>query len=216
VTEADLEILHAASAVLGPATLLVGSAGLTRVAARSRVPKPRRHRPRPAGRVLTVLGSYSAMARRQGAALAASTEVTAVPLDSPFGPAEQRQAAAALAAAIGDVLLLPDPATEVKPARAAEVAAAMSAVAGEFLRTRHHELAGAVLTGGETARSVLLAAGESRLSVLGELEPGVVLGSAPALDDLPLVTKAGAFGTSETLERACRALHGRTAAPMSH
>lgn len=211
-TDADLEILHAASIELGPAALPVGSAGLTRAAVRSGSPRPWRAQPRRAGPVLTVSGSYSAVARRQSAVLAASAEVTVVPLSSPFGSVEEREAAADLAAATGDVLLVPDPAAEVRPERAAEVAAAMSAATGEFLLARHHELAGVVLTGGETARSVLLAAGVSGLSVLGELEPGVVLGVAPALGDLPLVTKAGAFGTPETLERAREALHGRTAA----
>jgi D-threonate/D-erythronate kinase len=207
VTDRDLAVLAAASAELGPAAVPVGSAGLTRAAVLHRPPSPRRNRPRNAGPVLIVVGSYSAVARQQREVLASSAEVRVVPLDSPFGAAEQRSAAADLAAAVGDMLLLPDPDVEVNPGRAAEVAAALSAVTGEFLRARHHELAGVVLTGGETARSVLLAAGVSRLSVLGELEPGVVLGSAPELGDLPLVTKAGAFGAPGTLDRACQALH---------
>jgi 4-hydroxythreonine-4-phosphate dehydrogenase len=78
-----------------------------------------------------------------------------------------------------------------------------------LLRERHTELAGVVLTGGETARAVLLAAGAHSFTVLGELDPGVVLSRVPALGNLPLVTKAGAFGEPATLDRARRTLHDR-------
>jgi len=60
-----------------------------------------------------------------------------------------------------------------------------------------------VATGGETARAVLTALGATGLRLVGEIEPGVPLAVAPlAGRDLPVVTKAGAFGTPETLARA--------------
>jgi uncharacterized protein YgbK (DUF1537 family) len=158
-----------------------------------------------------VLGSYSELARMQRTAITASGEVDVVMVMAPFGPDEQRRAADELAASTGDVLLIPDPTAPVRREQANEVAAALATAAGRLLRERHGELAGLVLTGGETGRAVLLALGVHSFTVLGELDPGVVISCVPTLGDLPLVTKAGAFGEPATLERARRALHNRTA-----
>lgn len=206
-TEQDLEVLAAAGSALGPDVLLVGSAGLTRVAARSRGTGARDF-PLPApGSVLTVLGSYSGLAREQRAALMASGEVTAVAIAAPFGLGQQDHALAQLSRVDGDVLLVPDPAAAVERRNAAAVAAALAAVAGRYLAGHRETLAGLVLTGGETARAVLLAAGVTGFEVLGEVEPGVVRSSVPGLGGLPLITKAGAFGEPRTLEHARRTLH---------
>ncbi|GAA5162690.1 MULTISPECIES: four-carbon acid sugar kinase family protein [Amycolatopsis] len=207
VTEADLEVLHAAGEALGPDVLLVGSAGLTRVAARKRGLHAPSFPPAAPGSVLTVLGSYSALAREQRAALMASGEVTTVAVKAPFGPAEQSIAGVELSTVEGDVLLVPDPGAPVERKHAAEVASALASVAGRYVTERRHALAGLVLTGGETARAVLLAAGVRGFAVLGELAPGVVRSAVPALGGLPLITKAGAFGAPDTLEHARRALH---------
>jgi len=209
VTDDDLEILQAAATELGPGVLVVGSAGLTRAAVRGRTPWPRREIPRPAGPVLTVLGSHSGTARKQRAALTASGEVDVAMVMFPYGQDQQRLAATELVTAHGDMLLLPDPTAPVHRERASEVAAALAAVTARLLRERHSDLAGLVLTGGETARAVLLAAGAHSFTVLGELDPGVVLSRVPALGELPLVTKAGAFGEPATLDRARRTLHDR-------
>ncbi|WP_160148765.1 four-carbon acid sugar kinase family protein [Amycolatopsis alkalitolerans] len=214
-TDADLQILNAAAATLGPQVLLVGSAGLTRVAARARGAGPRPFPPAPDGAVLTVLGSYSALAAEQRAALMASGEVTAVPLAAPFGLAERNRAAAMLAATDGDTLLVPDPGAPVERARAADVADALAAVAARCLSANRERLCGLILTGGETARAVLLAAGVTGFDVLGEVEPGVVRASVPALGGLPLITKAGAFGGPGTLEHARRSLHERAVHPTA-
>jgi uncharacterized protein YgbK (DUF1537 family) len=211
VTDDDLETLQAATTELGPGVLVVGSAGLTRAAVRGRTPRPRARSaaPRQDGPVLTVLGSYSALARKQRTALTASGEVDVAMVMFPYGQDQQRLAATELLTANGDVLLVPDPTAPVDRERAGEVAAALAAVTTRLLRERHTELAGVVLTGGETARAVLLAAGAHSFTVLGELDPGVVLSRVPALGNLPLVTKAGAFGEPATLDRARRTLHDR-------
>ncbi|GAB3569359.1 four-carbon acid sugar kinase family protein [Amycolatopsis endophytica] len=212
VTEADLEVLHAAGAALGPDALLVGSAGLTRVAARARGFAGPLSVPASTGSVLTVLGSYSTLAREQRAALTASGKVTTVTIAAPFGPGEQSRAAAELSAADGDVLLAPDPHAPVERAHAREVASALAAVAAAHVSQRRTTLAGLILTGGETARAVLLAAGVRGFAVHGEIAPGVVHSTIPALGGLPLITKAGAFGAPDTLERARRTLHAPAAA----
>ena len=63
-----------------------------------------------------------------------------------------------------------------------------------------------VLTGGETARAVLDTMGVAALRVWGEVEPGVALSTTQS--GLLVITKAGAFGTPDTLERCRTALKG--------
>jgi D-threonate/D-erythronate kinase len=65
-------------------------------------------------------------------------------------------------------------------------------------------LGGLVATGGETARAVLDALGIHRLRLLGELEPGLPFSVADSwIRPLPVITKAGAFGSPQALIR-CR------------
>jgi D-threonate/D-erythronate kinase len=215
MTDEDLLVLATAATELGSEVLLTGSAGLARVLARAHSPH---HRPRTArpGRVLTVLGSYAPIAREQRAVLATSGEVTEVALKAPFGPAERAVAAAGLAGAPGDALLLPDPRAALDRTRAAEVAAALAKVAKEYVEPRQATFGGLILTGGETARAVLLALDVTEFTVLGEIEPGVVHSLVPALGELPLVTKAGAFGDPATLDRARRRLRRPPLAQPAH
>ena len=63
---------------------------------------------------------------------------------------------------------------------------------------------GLVLTGGETARSVLDRLGVATLRLVGEVEPGIPLSVATVVTPagslcLPVVTKAGAFGSPHSL-----------------
>lgn len=215
VTDDDLRVLNDAAAELGPQVLLAGSAGLARVAVPESQPstRPAAHRPGP---VLTVLGSYASIALEQRAALTASGEVTEVALKAPFGLAQRTPAVAELAAVTGDALLVPDPDTPVDRSHAADVATSLAEVARQYAGPRREQLGGLVLAGGETARAVLLALGVSEFTVLGELEPGVVGSTVPALGGLPLVTKAGAFGGPGTLDRARRRLHDTAWPGSSH
>ena len=65
-------------------------------------------------------------------------------------------------------------------------------------------IGGLVVTGGATARAVAATLGARRLRLLAEPEPGVVAG---LLDDLPIVLKAGGFGSPRTLLDAMAFLH---------
>jgi 4-hydroxythreonine-4-phosphate dehydrogenase len=58
-----------------------------------------------------------------------------------------------------------------------------------------------VLTGGETARSVLDGLGVAALRLVSEVEPGIPLSVAIVEDSrcLPIITKAGAFGSPHSL-----------------
>jgi uncharacterized protein YgbK (DUF1537 family) len=63
------------------------------------------------------------------------------------------------------------------------------------------------------ARALLAAVGATGIHLVGEVEPGVPLGVTDSTPPLPVVTKAGAFGTPATLARcreALRRLSGRS------
>jgi uncharacterized protein YgbK (DUF1537 family) len=75
---------------------------------------------------------------------------------------------------------------------------------------RLHPLRGLILTGGDTARAVCRHLGVSSFELLAEIEPGVPLGRliGHTSTTYPAVTKAGGFGTEQTLVRALRQLKG--------
>jgi 4-hydroxythreonine-4-phosphate dehydrogenase len=69
------------------------------------------------------------------------------------------------------------------------------------------EFAGLFCTGGETARALLDTTGAVGIRLIGEIEPGIPLGIAEGGPRLAIVTKAGGFGTAETLLNCRAALH---------
>jgi 4-hydroxythreonine-4-phosphate dehydrogenase len=80
----------------------------------------------------------------------------------------------------------------------------LSSALAQFLLPLAWRISGLFCTGGETARALLAAAGAVGIRLVGEVEPGVPLGTIEGWHKLPIVTKAGAFGTPQTLVR-CRA-----------
>lgn len=56
-----------------------------------------------------------------------------------------------------------------------------------------------VATGGETARALLLALGTQSLQLIREVEPGIPLSLTLGQRSIPVITKAGAFGSSAAL-----------------
>jgi D-threonate/D-erythronate kinase len=77
-------------------------------------------------------------------------------------------------------------------------------------------LGGLVATGGETARAALDALGIRRLRLLGEVEPGLPISVADHwVRPLPVVTKAGAFGSTQALVLCREFLRGRRRVRMS-
>ncbi len=206
--------------------LWVGSAGLAEVLPEA-LGLPRRA-PRPAGaaqargRVLIVAGSLSQVTHRQIVALDASRRVTTVELDprAIAGPAAARdpeleRAGRALGAALdlGDALLAVRPErAPVAEAEGGEVAARIAEALGEVAAAaaRAYAVGGLVLTGGETARSVCRQLGVTGVELMAEVEPGVPVGRlvGAAVPPLATVTKAGAFGSDQTLVRALQYLKG--------
>jgi uncharacterized protein YgbK (DUF1537 family) len=105
---------------------------------------------------------------------------------------------------LDDVVVLATP--EADRRDAGEAAAALADRALHWARSHHPRAV--VLTGGATARAVGHRIGATSLRILGELEPGIPVGSfADGLwQGVPVVTKAGGFGTPETLLDVVRVL----------
>ena len=204
VSDQDLRDIAAAAELLDFPALLVGSGGLAGHIAGHEGTHARKALAMRANRTLTVIGSYSDLARQQTEALVgggaehitldhATLDDTAVP----------RQVAQAMART--DVVLTPDPMGIVDKTQALVVAEALARATAAGIG--HCDAL--VLTGGETATSVLKALGVGSFTVLGEIEPGVVMSLLP--EPLPLlVTKAGAFGDAGTLARTKQFLTGTT------
>jgi 4-hydroxythreonine-4-phosphate dehydrogenase len=153
--------------------------------------------------IVAVVGSFSPVTTQQVDELASQSDVHVARLDAATwmeAPATVAQtvATAQACAEHGDPVVLavsgsaPDASSRTLVRRMAEAA--------EPLLQRASTL---VLTGGDTARSVLDSLGVERLQVLGELEPGICLSRDGARF---IVTKAGGFGDSQSLVRVLRHL----------
>lgn len=196
VSDDDLKRVATASALLDFPALLVGSGGLAgHIAPRGEARDVLQEHARCVTRTLTVIGSYSGLARQQTEALvAAGAEHITLNNQALEDPAVAQKVVAAMVRT--DVVLTPDPMGAVDKSQALVVAEALARATAAGVE--HCEAL--VLTGGETATAVLKALGAGSFTVIGEIEPGVVMSLLP--EPLPLlVTKAGAFGDAGTLAR---------------
>ena len=210
-TDADLDAIVAAGLAMS-GMVWAGSGGLTIPLARALSPggapesEPVTRR---LGPILVAVGSASSISREQLERLTAEARVRPLSirpqalLDGPDGSG-WRPASRGIVAAVGrpgqdTVAVAIDAETPADPALRPALAAAFGLMVGRQLG----RFGALVVTGGETARAVLSAAGVRALEVRGELEPGVVLSMAGAL---PVVTKAGAFGEPDSLVGAVEAL----------
>jgi 4-hydroxythreonine-4-phosphate dehydrogenase len=211
-TDDDLTRIAHAGALLKTAVVWAGSAGLARhlpAALGLRPSEPIAASARWAeGPVLALVGSRSSIAREQARLLAQEPEVETFNLDPEMLAAGERgagwnRAAAALARALDagrDALLVIEAGESVDLTRAPLLAAAL----GRLAAAQAGRIGGLIATGGDIARAALGAMGASGLSLLTEVEPGVPIGLTDTAPALRVVTKAGAFGTAQTLQR-CRA-----------
>jgi len=213
--EGDLRRIAEAGARVGRPVIWVGSAGLARhlpAALALRPEKRVRERTveRASRRILTLVGSRSTLAREQARFLGEEPGVATLVLDESTLLAGEQSAAwsrsaellqAALAHGQDPLLIIGLGAKvelEHAPALASAVARLAAAQAGR--------IGGLVATGGDIARAALDALNASGLHLAGEVEPGVPLGFADTEPPLPVVTKAGAFGTKAALQRSRAAL----------
>lgn len=218
--EEDLRSIASAGARLARSVVWAGSGGLARhlpaALGLRRDPARATPRPRPArGSVLVLVGSRSSIAREQARRLEAEPGVVRVELDPQSllrGERECGGPGAALEAALesGRDVLVAVGEHPMGLERANELAAA----AGRLVAPHAARLAGVAVTGGDMARALLAALGAPGLHLLGEVEPGVPLGvvdvaprgGVDVATTLPVATKAGAFGSPETLVRCLAAL----------
>lgn len=147
---------------------------------------------------LLVVGSASGPAREQlqGLANSGTPVITLSPADLLAGTADVAPLAKALTS--GPAAVTVD-ASAVDPESSSRIAAALARSIAPLAKGRP-----LMLTGGETARSVLDALGVQQLQVLGEVEHGAVLSLTPA--GTPVVTRPGSFGNPNSLHTVLAAL----------
>ena len=215
-TDEDLEIL--VHAVASPRDVLwVGSPGLARalgvsVARRiSEVPIRRG-----AQRLIVAVGSLNPVSRRQLDALRRGADSIVIEVDAasalndPGAAARialESAPAARIASGLEIVIVTSSAAnaTSVDPAPV-RVAEAIARVV-ESLHC-DHPFDGFVLTGGDTAVSVVRRLGAMGIELESEFAPGVAVGSFFGNTSARVLTKAGGFGDDAALVGACRYLRG--------
>ncbi|MGE8682433.1 MAG: D-threonate kinase [Achromobacter marplatensis] len=209
-TDADLERLARAIGLLGEHALPVGAGGLAvplaRVWAGADQTAP----------VVVVVTSQHSAARAQAAALQASGADTWTPSLAQLAddaawqawsqPLLQHHAQAPAEA--GTVLLLA-PEGQLAGLDSETVAERLGSLAAQLITTSR--AAGVIATGGDGARSVLVALAARGIALVDEVMGGVPLGTLTGgmAAGLPVVTKAGGFGTEDVLVRAVRAIRDR-------
>lgn len=199
-TDDDLDRLVAAVPHLDD-VLWVGSPGLAAALARRCACGDRvaasAPAPAPARRPLVVVGSANPSTRRQLAALRTQSDVRGVTVGEDPAPSVR-----ALRALTSPVLTLRTPDERRTPRTARALARSLAAVVQALAEERLVDAL--VLTGGETATTVLQALGIDRIDLIDEPEPGVARGTPPLPSSLPVLIKAGGFGDDELLLRLCR------------
>jgi uncharacterized protein YgbK (DUF1537 family) len=218
-TGADLAALAQVSAAMSEPLFWVGSGGLARELAAlpdlfdpASTARADAARPVPAGAVLILVGSLSAVSERQCAMLrerAGVAELIVPPVvlregerHEAWSEWDERIGAGLRAGA--DLIVRIGRDNAFDPAEGARLSTALAALVAPHFG----HLGGLIATGGETARAMLGAAGIGSLELLAEVEAGVAV-ARPATAAFPaIVTKAGAFGSEHALYGAYRHLRG--------
>jgi uncharacterized protein YgbK (DUF1537 family) len=163
------------------------------------------------GRILVAVGSRNPVSRKQTAYLAARAGIRPIVLESErnfryeviTGAVAQLQAQWNSGQRIG-LLLTPETAAGQNVALYL-----MSSALYLYKNACSHPIDGLIVTGGETAVQFLTGFDAIGMRIAGQLQPGIVHGSLVSAngsdkrwcDGLPMITKAGGFGTEETLAR---------------
>ncbi|MFJ7045550.1 four-carbon acid sugar kinase family protein [Streptomyces sp. NPDC101112] len=207
--DGDLDRLVAAVPRLDE-VLWVGSPGLAAALARrcARATGPGVSPPAPARRPLVVVGSTNPATRRQLTELHGSGDVQGVTVG--VDPASAVEALRGLTA---PVLTLRTPDERHPPQTAQALARSQAAVVQAL--AEDHTVDALVITGGETAITVLQPLGATGIDLIDEPEPGVVRGSLTGRLPLPVLIKAGGFGDDAMLQRLCHLVRHRPA-PGEH
>lgn len=200
-TEADMTAI--ASRYIGRSDLvLAGSTGLMRALARVSERGPHRaSAPPPSRRVLIVVGSMNVRSREQLDTLQPrGTPIFTLAADTDLPP---------MADAIGtqfsttDVVAIT---TSAAPADARQVAQRLSHVVARVIEQAFVDAL--VVTGGDTLAEILERLGTHSLRVCREIEPGIPLCILDQPRAIPLITKAGGFGSADIFLKALHTLQG--------
>ncbi len=209
-TEADLQAIAKSSRALGPGTVLAGSAGLARyILSDPEFPRTagapgRGHATAlEKGPTLFVVGSLSEASRQQARMLAAAPDIETFTHPQHSLLMNETTAWHDYAGLVSkslergkDVLLMLDSTEQFTDTQIRLLTTSLA----QMLHPLADHAGALVATGGETARTVLQAWGVSHLRLLGEVEPGLPYSKTEGWTrDILVLTKAGGFGTRETL-----------------
>jgi len=204
-TNADLDAIVANHAS-DPDLLWVGSPGLAAALARHYLPECSAPASRlEAHRILVVVGSLHDANReqidtltRQGVPLVTMT---------PTGAGCLQDLEAALMHSSTAILATRRSVEEtISPA-------ALADRVGTIVAAAKQHFDGLVVSGGDTARRIVDCLNGSSIRLHGETEPGIPVGFLTANVSMPFITKAGGFGSKDSLETAVRKLLVRRDAP---
>jgi len=207
-TDQDLRTIATATVALGRGTVWAGSAGFAyhlpkAVALPAKTPA-NSDQPLASGPTLFLVGSSAGVSREQAAALTSSSEIIAItipPSDLLAGTqsAKRREHERRLAEAFGakrDVVVLLGTEDKLK----IDAGRLLSSALAQMVAPYASKVGALVVTGGETARLVLQTWGVTGLRLIKELEPGLPFSITENWSRrLPVITKAGDFGNSQTL-----------------
>ena len=200
-TDEDLRTL-AKAAVAENIRLLCGSAGLSRALGqvlnlRSSVPAPGVAIPKE-GSILVVAGSCHPATHRQIECASRSGTVVLPPTSLDMESAQS----VALHLSQGQDVILTIKNIKMLPAHSQKIAQSLGWITNQV--SEKVGIGGLVLTGGDTALAVLQSLECQALWLHGEIEPGIPRGQllGGSQSGLPVVTKAGGFGSDQSLYNA--------------
>ncbi|WP_262297724.1 four-carbon acid sugar kinase family protein [Microvirga sesbaniae] len=211
-TEDDLACIAAAGLPVRSNVFWIGSAGLAHALAKATQGEAVGPIPAPVtGRgALVVVGSLARASRSAAKVLSALPGLRSVPIEPELLLSET--AGADRAALAGQVITAlqagEDVLVEILVGGTPDLALGpcLAERLADLLKPAAAYASGLAATGGETAAALLARFGVNGIRLVDEVEPGVSLGLTLGDLSIPIVTKAGAFGSDNTLKHVVQRL----------
>lgn len=164
------------------------------------------------GPVLIISASHNQATQRQLRALRQHQHPHWIELDPSTVQPEAAAKQLSDVLANGSTVVLSASFSELLPGASQMIVSALGCIVHRAIASRSaltSELAGLILTGGDTAREVCAALGIAELEIIAEVESGIPGSrvSNGAFAGLPVVTKAGGFGSQQAFARALGWIH---------